>query len=144
MLVGKGKGIAVEAASVPVPHFLKSFSRAETLPSPNLLFRYASPALRAIRNVIYAPITDPAVATAAYSYQGFRWLAARIAIRMSGPPNVGSGELSRIARKKSPSAPRWVSIEVKLRPLAGLRVWIRRFSMGDIGIGLLDGALASC
>src|SRR5580693_1978584 len=105
MLVGKGKGIAVEAASVPVPHFLKSFSRAETLPSPNLLFRYASPALRAIRNVIYAPITDPAVATAAYSYQGFRWLAARIAIRMSGPPNVAAGSYPGSRERRAPALP---------------------------------------
>jgi hypothetical protein len=35
--------------------------------------------------VRYAPITDPAVATAAYSYHGLRWLAARIAVKMSGP-----------------------------------------------------------
>ena len=53
-----------------------------------------------------APITDPAVATTAYSYHGLRWVAARMAVKMSGPPNVGKGELSRIARKKSPSAPK--------------------------------------
>jgi len=83
---------------------------------PNLLCRYADPAFRAILNVRYAPITDPAVATAAYSYQGLRWVAARIAVKMSGPPNVGRGELSSIARKKSPSAPRWRNIEARLRP----------------------------
>ena len=32
---------------------------------------------------------------------------------MSGPPNVGRGELSRIARKRSPSAPKWRNIEVQ-------------------------------
>jgi len=35
---------------------------------------------------------------------GSRWVAARIAVKMSGPPKVGRGELSRIAREKSPSA----------------------------------------
>src|ERR1039458_2648631 len=64
-------------------------------------------------NVRYAPVTDPAVATAAYSYPGSRWRAARIAVKMSGPPNVGRGELSRIARKRSPSAPKWRNIEVQ-------------------------------
>jgi hypothetical protein len=62
---------------------------------PNLLCRYADPAFRAILNVRYAPITDPAVATAAYSYHGSRWVAARIAVKMSGAPKVGRGELSR-------------------------------------------------
>jgi hypothetical protein len=61
-------------------------------------------------------MTDPAVATAAYSYHGLRWVAARIAVKMSGPPNVGRGELSRIARKKSPSAPKWRNIELRLCP----------------------------
>src|SRR5690349_9779387 len=51
---------------------------------------------------------------------------------MSGPPNVGSGELSRIARKKSPNAPKWRNIEAKLRPRTGLAVWRRTFNMGNI------------
>src|SRR5438477_1442244 len=55
---------------------------------------------------MYAPTTEPAVAEAAYSYQSGRWLAARIAVRMSGPANVGTGELSRIARENRPAAPR--------------------------------------
>src|SRR5271163_4834028 len=59
-----------------------------------------------MRKVRYAPTTDPAVATAAYSHQGLRWLPARIASRMSSPPKVGRGELSRIARKNRPNAPR--------------------------------------
>src|SRR5271169_1838886 len=67
-LVGKGKGMAVEATKVPVPHFLNTPRNAATLACPNLLSRYASPALRARRNVINAPIADPTVATAAYSY----------------------------------------------------------------------------
>src|SRR5438270_6703297 len=41
---------------------------------------------------------------------------------MSGPPNVGSGELSRIARKKSPSAPKWRNIgSYAVRSEAGLK-----------------------
>jgi len=48
-------------------------------------------------------MADPAVATAAYSYHGLRWAAARMAVRISGPPNVGKGELSRMARKNSPN-----------------------------------------
>jgi hypothetical protein len=51
---------------------------------------------------------------------------------MSGPPNVGSGELSRIARKKSPNAPKWRNIEAKLRPRADLAVWRRTFNLGNI------------
>jgi hypothetical protein len=47
-------------------------------------------------------------------------VAARIAIRMSGPAKVGRGELSRIARKKSPNAPKWRKVEVRLRPRAGV------------------------
>src|SRR5215472_19292071 len=43
-------------------------------------------------------MTDPAVADAAYSYQRGLWLAARIAVRMSGPAKVGMGELSITAR----------------------------------------------
>ena len=79
-----------------------------------------------------APITDPTVATAAYSYHGLRWLAARIAVRMSGPPNVGRGELSRIARKKSPSAPKWRNIEVTPCPRFRLAFWMKAFNMGAI------------
>jgi hypothetical protein len=56
---------------------------------------------------------------------------------MSGPPKVGSGELSRIARKKSPNAPKWRNIEVMLCPLSGLAVWKRTFSIGDGSKGLL-------
>src|SRR5438552_18426303 len=99
---------------------------------PNLLCRYADPALRATLNVRRAPTTDPAVATAAYSYHGLRWLAARIAVRMSGPPNVGRGELSRIARKKSPSAPKWRNIEVTPCPRFRLAFWMKAFNMGAI------------
>src|SRR5579864_4931872 len=51
---------------------------------------------------------------------------------MSGPPNVGTGELSRIARKKSPNAPKWRNIEAKLRPRAGVAVWKRTFNMGNL------------
>src|SRR5438445_4582769 len=79
-----------------------------------------------------APNTDPTVATAAYSYHGLRWLAARIAVRMSGPPNVGSEELSRIARKKSPSAPKWRNIEVTPCPRFRLAFWMKTFNMGAI------------
>src|ERR1700681_2871535 len=74
-------------------------------------------------------MADPAVATAAYSYHGLRWAAARMAVRISGPPNVGKGELSRIARKNSPSAPKWRNIEAMLRPLFGLALWMRTFNM---------------
>src|SRR5215472_9405766 len=55
MLVGKGKGTAVVAASVPVPLLLKNSKNTDTRPSPNLLFKYTDPALRAKRNVAYAP-----------------------------------------------------------------------------------------
>src|SRR5271169_136864 len=106
MLVGNGNGMAQEAKRAPSLDFLKSFRIAATLPFLNLRSRYAEPALRARRNVRYAPMTEPAVATNAYSYQGSRWLAERIAVRMSGPANVGSGELSRMAREKRPRAPR--------------------------------------
>jgi hypothetical protein len=85
--------------------------------------------------VRYAPITDPAVATAAYSYDGLRWLAARIAVKMSGPPNVGSGELSRMARKKSPNAPKWRNIEVT--PCA-VAFGMKMFNMSAIYQLLLD------
>jgi hypothetical protein len=61
-------------------------------------------------------MTDPAVAVRAYSNHGPRWLAARIAVRMSGPAKVGSGELSRIARKNRPSAPRCRNLVAKLCP----------------------------
>ena len=43
MMVGKGKGTAVVAASVPVPLLLKNFKNTDTRPSPNLLFRYTDP-----------------------------------------------------------------------------------------------------
>src|ERR1700724_3687222 len=59
---------------------------------------------------------------------------------MSGPPNVGSGELSRIARKKSPNAPKWRNIEAKLRKRTGLAVWRRMFNMGNIST--LPGCLS--
>jgi hypothetical protein len=58
-------------------------------------------------------------------------VAASIAIRISGPPNVGIGELSRIARKKSPKAPKWLNIEVKLRPRT---VWMKAINNGNIAI----------
>ena len=103
--------MAVEATSVPVPHFLNSFRNFDNLPFLNLRSRYTAPAPRASRNVMYAPRTDPAVADAAYSYQRGLWLAARIAVRMSGPAKVGMGELSIIARAKSPAAPRWRSVD---------------------------------
>ena len=80
----------------------------------------------------YAPITDPAVATAAYSYQGLRWLAARIAVKMSGPPNVGSGELSTMAREKSPNAPKWRNIEVKPSPRPGVAPWRKMFNTNPL------------
>src|SRR5579863_8498686 len=114
MLVGEGIGMAAEAARVPVPHFLNSFRNFAIFPLLNLRFRNAEPALRATRNVRYAPTTDPAVAIAAYSYQGLRWLAERTAVRMSGPAKVGMGELSRIARKKRPNAPRCRIVDAKV------------------------------
>ena len=43
MLVGKGKGTAVEATRVPVPHFLNTFRSADTLPSPNSQSKVSSP-----------------------------------------------------------------------------------------------------
>jgi hypothetical protein len=82
--------------------------------------------------VRYAPITDPAVATAAYSYHGLRWLAARIAVKMSGPPNVGSGELSTMAREKSPNAPKWRNIEVKPWPQRGVACWRKMFNTNPL------------
>ena len=39
MLVGKGKGMAAEAARVPEPHFSNIFRSPDTLLSPNLLFK---------------------------------------------------------------------------------------------------------
>ena len=80
----------------------------------------------------YAPITDPAVATAAYSYHGLRWLAARIAVKMSGPPNVGSGELSTMAREKSPNAPKWWNIEVTPWPQRGVASWRKMFNTNSL------------
>ncbi len=77
-------------------------------------------------------MTEPAVATAAYSYQGLRWLAARIAVRISGPPNVGSGELSKMARKKSPNAPKWRNIDVTLCPPCGMPFWTKMFNTNSI------------
>src|SRR5579862_66730 len=106
MLVGVGNGIAEDATRVPVPHRLNSFRNFFTRPFLNFWSRYADPALRAIRNVRNAPRTDPAVADAAYSYQRGRWLAARTAVRMSGPAKLGIGELSRMANPNSPAAPR--------------------------------------
>jgi len=82
--------------------------------------------------VRYAPITDPAVATAAYSYHGLRWLAARIAVKMSGPPNVGSGELSTMAREKSPNAPKWWNIEVTPWPRRGVASWRKMFNTNSL------------
>src|ERR1035437_4180790 len=55
---------------------------------------------------------------------------------MSGPPNVGSGVLSRIARKNSPSTPKWRNIEAKLCPRFGGAFWIKTFSMGNKLISL--------
>src|SRR5579871_1608147 len=98
--------MAVDATSVPVPHFLNIPRSADTLARPNLLSRYDCPALRASRKVITAPIVEPTVATTGYTYHGSRCVDTRIATRMSGPPKVGTGELSRIARKKSPNAPK--------------------------------------
>src|ERR1035437_6809280 len=77
-------------------------------------------------------ITDPAVATAAYSYHGLRWLAARIAVKMSGPPNVGSGELATMAREKSPNAPKWRNIEVKPWPRRGVASWRKMFNTNSL------------
>src|SRR5437667_3239623 len=48
---------------------------------------------------------------------------------MSGPPNVGRGELSRIARKKSPSAPKWRNIEVTPCPRFRLAFWMKRIAI---------------
>src|SRR5579862_382622 len=111
MLVGVGSGIAADAAKVPVPQRRNSFRNFASLPFLNFLSRYADPARRAMRNVKYAPKTDPPVAVAANSYHSGRWLAARMAVRISGPANVGIGELSRMARKKSPAAPRCRSVD---------------------------------
>src|SRR5665213_3731080 len=115
-LVGKGKGMAVEATKVPVPHFLNTARNPVNLARPNLLSKYASPALRASWKVIYAPMVDPAVATATYSYHGLGRVVTRIARRIAGPPKVGTGQLSRIARKKSPRAPRCRNTERNERP----------------------------
>jgi hypothetical protein len=119
--------MAVEATKVPVPHFLNTARNAETFACPNLLSRCASPAFRASRKVRYAPIVDPIVATAAYSYHGLRRVETRIARRISGPPKVGTGELSRIVRKKSPNAPRWRNIERHERPRFAF--WSRIFKI---------------
>src|SRR5580658_228581 len=132
MLVGVGMGMAVEAMRVPVPHLLKSFRNFDSLLFLNLLSRYADPALRATRNVRKAPMTDPAVAMAAYSYQGSRCVADKTAVRMSGPLNVGMGELSRMAMKKRPSAPRWRRVEAKVRGTGRFFIGARRFSMFEI------------
>src|SRR5580704_17588074 len=74
-------------------------------------------------------MTDPAVAVAAYSYQGSRWAADSTAVRMSGPLKVGMGELSRMAMKKSPNAPRWTRVEEKVRGAGLLLSGARRLSM---------------
>src|ERR1017187_3288121 len=105
---------------------------ASSFRCPNLLCKYADPAFRASLNVRYAPITDPAVATAAYSYHGLRWLAARIAVKMSGPPNVGSGELSTMARENSPNAPKWRNIEVTPWPQRGVASWRKMFNTNSL------------
>src|ERR1700744_6492352 len=105
-LVGNGNGIAVDATRVPEPHFWNKLSAPATRMRLNLLFRYALPALRASAKVMYAPRIEPAVAAVTYSYQGFRRLATSSTRRMSGPPNVGTGELSRTASENSPNAPR--------------------------------------
>src|SRR5215469_15361629 len=90
---------------MPRPQRSKSF-RSLGILRPLNLSRYAFPAPRASLKVRYAPITAPAVAAPAYSYQGLRRLATRMARRMSGPPKVGSGVPSRIAKKNNPNAPR--------------------------------------
>jgi hypothetical protein len=74
------------------------------------------------------------VATAAYSYHGSRRAATRIARRISGPPKVGTGELSRMVRKNSPSAPRWRNVERNERP--GFAFWSRVLNMAIVEIRL--------
>src|SRR5712691_12989816 len=86
-------------------------------------------------------MTDPAVAVAAYSYQGSRWLADKTAVRMSGAPKVGIGELSRIARKKSPRAPRCCKEEVKLRGGRRGRCFCSRLSIFAIYQAGRDGSV---
>src|ERR1700679_1414177 len=132
MLVGIGIGTAVETAIALVPHFCKKLIWSPSFRCANWLCCYAAPVDRAPLTVRYAPITDPAVATAAYSYHGLRWLAARIAVKMSGPPNVGSGELSRMARKKRPNAPKWRNIEVTPWPRRGVAPWKKMFNTNPL------------
>jgi len=47
----------------------------------------------------------------------------------SGPPNVGREELSIIARKKSPNAPRWPNIEGMPCPRGGVALWIKTMNV---------------
>jgi hypothetical protein len=54
-----------------------------------------------------------------------------MARRMSGPPKVGTGELSRIARKKSPRAPKWRNVERNER--RRFAFWSRTFNMDERG-----------
>src|SRR5580692_8276474 len=81
-------------------------------------------------------MVDPAVATETYSYHGSRRVVTRMARRMSGPPKVGTGELSRIVRKKSPNAPRWRNIEKNERPRFAF--WSRRFNIDHRGDPVLS------
>jgi hypothetical protein len=67
---GVGKGTAVEMARAPVPHLSNSLKRRGTRQLPKCLFRYSRPAWRASLKVMNAPINEPAVAAAAYSYHG--------------------------------------------------------------------------
>src|SRR5580700_7813852 len=76
-------------------------------------------------------MVDPTVATATYSYHGLRRVVTRMASRISGPPKVGTGELSRIVRKNSPSAPRWRNLDRTECPRVAF--WSRTFSMGHRG-----------
>src|SRR5580698_9326665 len=78
-------------------------------------------------------MVEPAVATAAYAYHGSRLVETRIATRISGPPKVGTGELSRIARKKSPNAPKWRNMEKIECPR--FELWRTTLSIGRSGGG---------
>src|SRR5580692_8444990 len=86
-----------------------------------------------------APATDPGVAQAAYSSQRSWRAADRTAVRMSGPPKVGMGELSRMARKKRPAAPRWRRVDVKLRVGRRREACANRSSMLGLYQGWLGG-----
>src|SRR5580692_5495236 len=55
-----------------------------------------------------------------------------MAVRISGPPKVGIGELSRIARKKSPSAPKCRRVAAKLCVLRRLGAGASRLSKFSI------------